>query len=134
MIPINCWCEKVGLPQRPVGSWAARQEPWPSRFSSGRASRRGVRQQMYSLTNAETPPRPNRISGYAFNPAGGLGSGAFFQDPIISSGRQAAMQCLMLVVARELAKLPMQVCQSDLQRQRMSRQRRQLEEILVVPG
>jgi Concanavalin A-like lectin/glucanases superfamily len=38
---------------------------------------------MYSLGNAETPPRPNRISGYAFNPAGGLGSGSYFQDPVV---------------------------------------------------
>jgi Concanavalin A-like lectin/glucanases superfamily len=38
---------------------------------------------MYSLTNTETPPRPNRISGYAFNPAGGLGSGSYFQDPVV---------------------------------------------------
>jgi hypothetical protein len=38
---------------------------------------------MYSLANTETPPRPNRISGYAFNPAGGLGSGSFFQDHVV---------------------------------------------------
>ncbi len=37
---------------------------------------------MYSLRNAETPPRPNRISGYAFNPTGGLGSGSYFQDSV----------------------------------------------------
>jgi hypothetical protein len=37
---------------------------------------------MYSLETAETPPRPNRISVYAFNPAGGLGSGSYFQDMI----------------------------------------------------
>jgi len=35
---------------------------------------------MYSLTNTEHPPRPNRISGYGFNLNGGLGSGAYFQD------------------------------------------------------
>ncbi len=38
---------------------------------------------MYSLANTETPPRPNRISGYAFNPAGGLGSGSYFQDHVV---------------------------------------------------
>jgi hypothetical protein len=37
---------------------------------------------MYSATNRETPPRPNRISGYAFNRNGGLGSGSYFQDPV----------------------------------------------------
>jgi hypothetical protein len=35
---------------------------------------------MYSLVNAEN--RPNRISGYVFNPDGGKGSGAYFQDPV----------------------------------------------------
>lgn len=35
---------------------------------------------MYSKTNAES--RPNRISGYVFNPAGGLGAGSFFQDAV----------------------------------------------------
>ena len=35
---------------------------------------------MYSRHN--TAGRPNRISAYAFNPAGGLGSGAYFQDAV----------------------------------------------------
>lgn len=38
---------------------------------------------MYSYTNTETPPRPNRISGYAFNLAGGLGSGSYFQNTVV---------------------------------------------------
>jgi hypothetical protein len=36
---------------------------------------------MYNLANNETPPRPNRISFYVFNPAGGEGVGSYFQDP-----------------------------------------------------
>ncbi|MDP3968529.1 MAG: LamG-like jellyroll fold domain-containing protein [Nocardioides sp.] len=35
---------------------------------------------MYSRDNSEN--RPNRISGYAFNPEGGLGAGSYFQDPV----------------------------------------------------
>jgi hypothetical protein len=35
---------------------------------------------MYSLVNPER--RPNRISGYAFNSAGGLGAGSYFQDVV----------------------------------------------------
>ena len=35
---------------------------------------------MYSLTNAAN--RPSRISGYAFNLDGGLGSGSYVQDPV----------------------------------------------------
>lgn len=35
---------------------------------------------MYSYTNTEN--RPNRISGYSFNLAGGLGAGSYFQDPV----------------------------------------------------
>ena len=37
---------------------------------------------MYSKDNTEVPVRPNRISGYVWNLAGGLGSGAYFQDPV----------------------------------------------------
>ena len=35
---------------------------------------------MYSQTNSEN--RPNRISGYGFNPSGGLGVGSYFQDTV----------------------------------------------------
>lgn len=38
---------------------------------------------MYSRTTTSSPPRPNRISGYAFNLIGGLGSGSYFQDPVV---------------------------------------------------
>jgi hypothetical protein len=37
---------------------------------------------MYSKVNDEN--RPNRISGYAFNLAGGLGSGSYFQVPVLA--------------------------------------------------
>ena len=37
---------------------------------------------MYNLANTEVPPRPNRISGYAFNKLIGTGVGSFFQDPV----------------------------------------------------
>jgi hypothetical protein len=37
---------------------------------------------MYSYSNSEVPPRPNRISAYMFNLTGGKGSGAYFQDPV----------------------------------------------------
>ena len=36
---------------------------------------------MYGTNNSESPNRWNRISGYAFNPAGGDGDGAYFQVP-----------------------------------------------------
>jgi hypothetical protein len=35
---------------------------------------------IYSADNTEN--RANRVSGYAFNPAGGLGAGSYFQDPL----------------------------------------------------
>ena len=35
---------------------------------------------MYNKDNPEG--RPNRISGYAFNPQGGLGAGSYFQDTV----------------------------------------------------
>lgn len=37
---------------------------------------------MYSYFNSEHPVRPNRVSGYVFNPRGGKGSGAYFQDKL----------------------------------------------------
>jgi hypothetical protein len=37
---------------------------------------------MYSYSNTETPPRPNRVSAYVFNLRGGEGSGAYFQDKV----------------------------------------------------
>lgn len=38
---------------------------------------------MYNRDNTtEHPPRPNRISFYAFNPDGGLGVGSYFQDAL----------------------------------------------------
>ena len=41
---------------------------------------------MYSAQNSESPERPNRISAYAFNLAGGLGSGSYFQDKVEIGG------------------------------------------------
>ena len=38
---------------------------------------------MYGLGNRESPARGNRIAFYAFNPQGGEGAGAYFQDPIV---------------------------------------------------
>lgn len=39
---------------------------------------------MYSRTTTDNPPRPNRISGYAFNLSGDRGTGSYFQDNIIA--------------------------------------------------
>jgi hypothetical protein len=37
---------------------------------------------MYGLDNTDVPYRANRISGYAYNQAGGIGVGAYFQDTV----------------------------------------------------
>jgi hypothetical protein len=114
---------------------SARRQRATTSIGSARATMANTKYalRMYSLANAETPP--NRISGYAFNPAGGLGSGAFFQDPVIPSERQAAMECLMLVVARVSWKTPDAATSIGyLQLRQMSRQRAQREEVLVVPS
>jgi hypothetical protein len=37
---------------------------------------------MYSYTNREQPPRPNRISFYLFNAEGGLGQGSYAEEPV----------------------------------------------------
>ena len=48
--------------------------------SKGEADQQEYVARMYSKINREN--RPNRISGYAFNLEGGLGSGSYFQDPV----------------------------------------------------
>lgn len=48
-----------------LGKGEAKQQEWALRF--------------YSRTSKD---RPNRISAYLFNPEGGLGAGAFFQDKL----------------------------------------------------
>ena len=37
---------------------------------------------MYNETTTDVPPRPNRISFYVFNLAGGKGVGSYFQEPV----------------------------------------------------
>lgn len=52
-------------------------------LGKGTSGRQEYAMRMYSYANSEVPPRPNRISAYAFNLAGGLGSGAYFQDKVL---------------------------------------------------
>ena len=49
-------------------------------LGKGDPSRHEYYGRMYSKSNSES--RPNRISGYSFNPQGGLGAGSYFQDPV----------------------------------------------------
>ncbi len=49
-------------------------------MGKGESGKQEWHARMYSLTNSEN--RPNRISGYAFNPSGGLGVGSYFQDSV----------------------------------------------------
>jgi hypothetical protein len=51
-------------------------------LGKGTAGKQEYALRMYSFHNSETPPRPNRVSAYAFNLSGGKGSGAYFQDKI----------------------------------------------------
>lgn len=51
-------------------------------LGKGTAGKQEYALRMYSYSNSENPPRPNRVSAYAFNLAGGEGSGAYFQDPV----------------------------------------------------
>jgi len=52
--------------------WAGKGEPNEHEYAM----------RMYSRTNSAS--RPNRVSGYVFNLSGGLGSGSYFQDPMIA--------------------------------------------------
>ncbi|TDD58857.1 LamG domain-containing protein [Kribbella antibiotica] len=49
-------------------------------MGKGVANQHEYTARMYSQANAES--RPNRISGYSFNLAGGLGAGSYFQDTV----------------------------------------------------
>jgi hypothetical protein len=49
-------------------------------LGKGQAGEQEYAGRMYSLANSVD--RPNRISGYAFNPSGGFGSGSYFQDAL----------------------------------------------------
>jgi hypothetical protein len=51
-------------------------------LGKGTAEEQEYALRMYSYSNSENPPRPNRVSAYVFNLAGGQGSGAYFQDPV----------------------------------------------------
>jgi hypothetical protein len=51
-------------------------------LGKGTAGKQEYALRMYSYSNSENPPRPNRVSAYVFDLAGGEGSGAYFQDPV----------------------------------------------------
>jgi hypothetical protein len=51
-------------------------------LGKGTAGKQEYALRMYSKSNSETPVRPNRISAYAFNLPGGIGSGSYFQDKV----------------------------------------------------
>ena len=51
-------------------------------LGKGTVGKQEYAMRMYSYSNSEVPPRPNRISAYLFNLAGGKGSGAYFQDVV----------------------------------------------------
>jgi hypothetical protein len=51
-------------------------------LGKGTAGKQEYALRMYSSINSERPPRPNRVSAYVFNLAGGEGSGAYFQDKV----------------------------------------------------
>ena len=54
-------------------------------LGKGLAGKQEYALRMYSYSNSEIPQRPNRISAYVFNLAGGKGSGAYFQDKVSPS-------------------------------------------------
>lgn len=51
-------------------------------LGKGTADKQEYATRMYSLSNSEVPPRPNRISAYVFNRSGGKGSGAYCQGTV----------------------------------------------------
>ena len=51
-------------------------------MGKGERGRQEWAARLYSFTNRENPPRPNRISFYLFNLDGGLGEGSYSQEPV----------------------------------------------------
>lgn len=51
-------------------------------LGKGTAGKQEYALRMYSYSNNENPPRPNRVSAYVFNLSGGEGSGTYFQDKV----------------------------------------------------
>jgi hypothetical protein len=51
-------------------------------FGKGTPNQHEWTWRVYNEINDEVPPRPWRISGYAFNLSGNLGSGSYFEDQI----------------------------------------------------
>jgi hypothetical protein len=51
-------------------------------MGKGEASPQEWTFRMYNETTTDVPPRPNRISFYVFNLAGGKGVGSYFQEPV----------------------------------------------------
>lgn len=56
---------------------------WAGKTGAGATNDAEWLTRMYSKTTTDVPPRPHRISGYAFNPDGGLGTGGYFQDALV---------------------------------------------------
>jgi Concanavalin A-like lectin/glucanases superfamily len=76
-LTVSAWLRPDTLPfRKSEGSgyvyWMGKGEP----------SRHEWAMRMYSYTNTEKPPRPNRISFFLFNPDGGLGEGSYTQEPV----------------------------------------------------
>jgi hypothetical protein len=63
-------------------------------LGKGTAGKQEYALRMYSLTNTEVPVRPNRISAYAFNLSGGLGSGSYFQN-VVTVGQWIMVTCVI---------------------------------------
>lgn len=55
---------------------------WAGKTGAGATNDAEWLTRMYSKTTTDVPPRPHRVSGYAFNPDGGLGTGGYFEDPL----------------------------------------------------
>lgn len=49
---------------------------------------------LYSTTTSETPNRPNRTSGYVFNPTAGLGSAGDWQPDLVGGGTSSIYTAL----------------------------------------
>lgn len=85
---------------------------------------------MYSYSNSENPPRPNRISGYAFNLNGGLGSGAYFQDAVVA-GRWIHVT---LVINTKATSSTYPIGYVKIYKNKTLRQTQGLHQFNVIPG
>jgi hypothetical protein len=83
ILTVECWMRPDTLDYSHTESSSEGQYVnWLGKGTSSGSS--GNQEWHFRMYNQTGSVRPNRISGYAFNPVGGLGAGSYFQDTVVA--------------------------------------------------